>query len=147
MVILRSPVRSSAGCGLKVCTATISGPAMCSLWIFAFAALIVFSTPGSAASLTPEEAAGHVGENATVCGVVASTTYAAQAPTAPTFLNFGKPYPDQIFTAVILGSDRKKFGTPEISLRDKPVCVTGKIFLYQGAPEIALRDPRQLSER
>jgi micrococcal nuclease len=120
---------------------------MCSQRIFAFASLIVCSTAVHAASLTPEEAAGHVGENATVCGVVASATYAAQSPAAPTFLNFGKPYPNQIFTAVILGSDRKKFGTPEIALRDKPVCVTGKIFLYQGAPEIALRDPTQLSEK
>jgi hypothetical protein len=131
----------------KVCTATISGRAMYSLRTFAFAALIVCPSAAHAASLKPEEAAGHVGENATVCGVVASTRYAAQAPAAPTFLNFGKPYPNQIFTAVILGSDRKKFGAPEVSLRDKPVCVTGEIFLYQGAPEIALRDPAQLSER
>ena len=131
----------------RVCTATISGTAMCSQRIFAFALLVVCSTAVHAASLKPEEAAGHVGENATVCGVVASTRYAAQAPAAPTFLNFGKPYPNQIFTAVILGSDRKKFGAPEVSLRDKPVCVTGEIFLYQGAPEIALRDPAQLSER
>jgi hypothetical protein len=120
---------------------------MCSLRIFAFAAFI-FQTPGNAASpLIPEEAAGHVGETATVCGMVASTTYAAKAPAAPTFLNFGKPYPDQVFTAVILGSDRKKFGAPEISLRDKSICVTGKIFLYQGGPEIALQDPKQLSEK
>jgi DNA/RNA endonuclease YhcR with UshA esterase domain len=131
----------------KVCTVAISGAATCSLGIFAFAALIVCPTAGNAASLKPEEAAGHVGENVTVCGVVASTKYAAQAPTAPTFLNFGKPYPNQIFTAVILGSDRKKFGAPEISLRDKSVCVTGEIFLYQGTPEIALRDPTQFSER
>jgi hypothetical protein len=122
----------------KVCAAMISVTAMCSLDIFALA---------NAASLKPEEAAGHVGENATVCGVVASATYAAQVPTAPTLLNFGKPYPNQIFTAVIFGSDRKKFGTPEILLREKEVCVTGGIFLYHGEPEMILRDPKQLSEK
>jgi hypothetical protein len=133
--------------GSKICTATISGTAMRSLRIFAFAALIVCPTAARAASLTPEEAASHIGENATVCGVVASARYAAQAPTAPTFLNFGKPYPNQIFTVVILGSDRQKFGTPEISLREKQVCVTGGLFLYQGAPNMMLRDPKQLSEK
>jgi hypothetical protein len=133
--------------GAKARTATIARTAMRSRRIFAFALLAAGSTAVHAASLAPEEAAGHVGENVTVCGVVASATYAAQSPASPTFLNFGKPYPNQVFTAIILGSDRKKFGTPEIALRDKPVCVTGKIFLYQGAPEIALRDPAQLSEK
>jgi hypothetical protein len=49
--------------------------------------------------------------------------------------------------AVIFGSDRKKLGTPEMSLREKQVCVTGEIRLYQGKPQIILRDPKQLSER
>jgi hypothetical protein len=104
-------------------------------------------TISHAASLTPEEAANHIGESATVCGVVASATYAAQSPMAPTFLDLGKPYPKQIFTAVIFGIDRLKFGALEISMRDKSVCVTGEIFLYQGNPEMVLRDPVQLIER
>jgi hypothetical protein len=114
---------------------------------FAFAALIVWPLAVDAAPLSPEEAASHVGENATVCGLVASATYAAKAMAAPTFLDIGKPYPNQIFSAVILGSDRTKFGTPEISLREKQVCVTGEIFLFQGKPEIIVRDTKQLSDR
>jgi hypothetical protein len=80
-----------------------------------------------------------------VCGVVASATYAVQAPMAPTFLDIGQPYPNQVFSAIIFDNDRPKFGVPESSLRDKSVCVTGEIFLYQGTSEIILRDPRQLS--
>jgi hypothetical protein len=114
---------------------------------FAFAALIVWPLAVDAAPLNPEEAASHVGENATVCGLVASATYAAKAMAAPTFLDIGKPYPNQIFSAVILGSDRTKFGTPEISLREKQVCVTGEIFLFEGKPEIIVRDTKQLSDR
>jgi hypothetical protein len=109
------------------------------------AALIVWPLAAYAASLNPEEAASHVGENATVCGVVASATYAAQAMAAPTFLDLDKPYPNQVFSAVILGSDRTKFGTPEVSLREKQICVTGDIFLFQGKPEIIMRDTEQLS--
>jgi hypothetical protein len=66
---------------------------------------------------------------------------------APTFLDLDKPYPNQVFSAVILGSDRTKFGTPEVSLREKQICVTGDIFLFQGKPEIIMRDTEQLSDR
>jgi hypothetical protein len=120
---------------------------MRSLRIFAFAALIGYPCAAHAASLTPEEAASHVGESATVCGLVVATTYLPQAPQAPTFLDLGKPYPNQIFSAIIFGSDRPKFGAPETSMRDKPVCITGVIFLYDGKPRIVLRDPKQLSEK
>jgi hypothetical protein len=74
------------------------------------------------ASLNPEEAASYVGTNATVCGVIAQ----------PTFLDFSKPYPNEPFSALILGNDRAKFGAPEVSLLEKRVCVTGEIFLYEG---------------
>jgi DNA/RNA endonuclease YhcR with UshA esterase domain len=62
-------------------------------------------------------------------------------------LNLGKPYPNQVFTAVIWGSDRSKFGSPENSLNGKQVCVTGHIQLYRGKPEIVVRDTNQLSEK
>jgi hypothetical protein len=97
-------------------------------------------------TLTAEDAAKHVGENATVCGVVASAHYAARSAGQPTFLNLDRSYPNQIFVAVVFGNDRTKFGEPE-RLQGKQVCVTGSIQLYRGTPEIILRDPRQLEQR
>ena len=94
------------------------------LW-FLTVVLLVGRTTSYAASLTPDEAASHVGEIATVCGMIASTTYAAQAPMAPTFIDIGKPYPNQVFSAIIFDNDRPKSGLPESSLRNKSVCVTG----------------------
>ena len=44
------------------------------------------------------------------------------------------------------GHNREKFGTPETSLRDKRICVTGQISDYQGKPEIVLTDPSQLTQ-
>jgi hypothetical protein len=102
--------------------------------------------PTAAASLNPEDAASHIGETATVCGVVASAEFEADAPSQPTLLDLGKPYPNAIFTAVIYGDSRDKFGTPETSLPGKRICVTGKISDYQGKPEIVLTDPSQLTE-
>ena len=42
----------------------------------------------------------------TVCGIVASAHYAASSKGQPTFVNLDKPYPNQIFTVLIWGSDR-----------------------------------------
>ena len=110
-------------------------------------ALALWTVGARAATLAPEDAAKHVGENATICGLVASAKYAEQARGKPTFLDFGKPYPNAIFTALILGSDRAKFGTPEKVMQGKQVCVTGQIQLYQGKPQVILNDPKQLTEK
>lgn len=102
--------------------------------------------PASAADLQAADAAHHVGETATVCGAVASAKYDADLKSQPTFLDFEKPYPDQVFTVVIFGSDRAKFGAPESSLRGKRICVTGKIQDRNGLPQMILNDPKQLTQ-
>ncbi|MGA7223147.1 MAG: hypothetical protein WB621_19165 [Candidatus Acidiferrales bacterium] len=45
---------------------------------------------------------------------------------------------------MIWGSDREKFGTPEIEYKDLRVCVTGKITSYRGEPEIIAADRGQI---
>jgi len=54
------------------------------------------------------------------------------------------PYPNQIFTILIWGSDRDKFGNPETKFQNKRVCVTGVIKDYRGNPEIVADQPNQL---
>jgi hypothetical protein len=78
--------------------------------------------------------------------VVATTKFDAHLRSQPTFLDFEKPYPNEVFTAVIFGSDRAKFGTPETTFQGKRVCVTGQVRNYRGKPEIIVSDPSQLSE-
>jgi len=94
---------------------------------------------------TAAEAKDHVGETATVCGHVVSTRYAASTKGQPTFLNLDKPYPNQVFTAVIWGSNRSKFGKPEDDYKEKRVCVTGRIAEYRGKPEIVVDNPGQIA--
>jgi DNA/RNA endonuclease YhcR with UshA esterase domain len=106
--------------------------------IFALCAVVLIgSLPAIAAPISPEDAANHVGESATVCGIVVSAHYAARSRSQPTFLNFGRAYPAQIFTAVTFGSDRAKFGEPEKTLQGKRICVTGIIRLYRGRRNLA----------
>ena len=94
--------------------------------------------------LSTAEAKDHVGETATVCGNVVSTHYAVRSKGSPTFLNLDEPYPRQVFTILIWGSDRSKFGDPEAKFRDKKVCVTGLIKDYRGVPEIVVERPSQI---
>ena len=99
---------------------------------------------GQAKKLTTAEAKDHIGEQATVCGKVASTRYAATTRGKPTFLNLDKPYPSQLFTVLIWGDHREKFGSPEEMYRDKQICVTGKITEYRKAPEIVVSEPQNI---
>ncbi len=107
-------------------------------------ATIVCPPRVNAQTLTAAEAKKHIGEMATVCGKVVSTRYAARSQSQPTFLNLDEPYPRQIFTIVIWGSDRPKFGEPEATYRGKSVCVTGQIKEYKGVPEVLASEPEQI---
>jgi len=56
-------------------------------------------------SISAEQAREHVGQKMTVCGNVASTHYASTSRGNPTFINLDKPYPNQVFTVLIWGSE------------------------------------------
>lgn len=97
-----------------------------------------------AGRLTSAQAKNHIGERATVCGNVVSAHYAARTKGNPTFLNLDESYPKQIFTILIWGSDRSKFGDPENKYANKKVCVTGTIKDYKGVPEVVAEQPSQI---
>ena len=105
---------------------------------------IAFVAAAQSSQINPKEAKDHVGETATVCGKVASTHYAPGSKGQPTFLNLDEAYPHEIFTILIWGSDRPKFGSPEAKYKDARVCVTGKIASYRDVPEIVATDPNQI---
>jgi hypothetical protein len=96
---------------------------------------------------TAAEAKNHIGERATVCGNAVSTHYAARTKGSPTFLNLDEPYPRQVFTILIWGSDRPKFGDPEAKYANKKVCVTGLIKNYRAIPEVVVEQPSQIEIR
>ena len=73
-----------------------------------------------------------------------STRYADSTKGQPTFLNLDKPCPNQVFTVVIWGNNRSKFGAPENDYKGKKICVTGKITAYAGLPEIVADEPKQI---
>jgi len=119
--------------------------------IFAAIGVIVLALGGLSGAqevIKAGEAGAHVGKHRTVCGQVASATFAVQSRRQPTFLNLDRPYPNQIFTVVIWGQDRPKFRTaPEKLYSGKQICVSGVIDTYKGVPQIVVNEPSQISLR
>jgi micrococcal nuclease len=110
---------------------------------FVIAILIAAPLVSTADTISSAQAKDHIGEAATVCGMVADARY-LETGSHVTFLNFDKPYPEQTFTAFLPAENRSKFGTPEKEYKGREICVTGKIQEYRGNPEIVLTDPQQI---
>jgi DNA/RNA endonuclease YhcR with UshA esterase domain len=111
-------------------------------------ALSLWAVSAGAVTVTPADAMDRVGHAAKVCGVVASANYAADTRAHPTFLtlvNPGQSNPAGALTAVIYGTDRAKFGDPEVTLPGQRLCVTGFVSYFRQRPEMILSDPSQLS--
>lgn len=114
---------------------------------FAVAAFVMATVMVAAdqPTISAGDAQQHIGEQARVCGVVASTRFSARTRGEPTFLNLDKPYPDQVFTILIWGENRAKFGAPENRYLHKRICASGLIKEYRGTPEIIASDPSQIN--
>jgi DNA/RNA endonuclease YhcR with UshA esterase domain len=84
------------------------------------------------------------GKTITVCSKVQST-YVTKGEKKTTYLNFGQPYPNTTFTVVIFEADLPNFKyTPSDFLKEKNVCITGKVKIYKGKPEIIVNKEDQI---
>jgi hypothetical protein len=92
------------------------------------------------AVISDTDAAAHIGEMATVQGLVANVYTSSKGNV---FLNFEYPYPNEVFSGVIFSSSVAQFGDLTV-YQGKQVQVTGQIRLYKGKPEIILESPDQL---
>lgn len=93
-----------------------------------------------------EQANRYYGKEIWVCGVVASVSRLAYGRI---FLNFGRPYPNQVFTVMIDEKYTSAFDSRlgprwENKLQGRWVCVYGLVKEYQGKPEILPTDPGQI---
>ena len=104
----------------------------------------VASAPQAGDPLDPSDAVNHIGEEATVCGEVSGAKYSDHRKRKPTFIDFGPPHPNQLFTALIWGEYREKFDYVPESLLGKTICVSGTITEHKGRPEIKVTEPSQI---
>jgi DNA/RNA endonuclease YhcR with UshA esterase domain len=98
-----------------------------------------------AGAISWSNARAYVGNITTVKGRVVETYYARSSNGQPTFLDLGVGYPDpRRFTAIIWGTDRVMFGSPERRFYGRTICVRGLIKMYAGRPEMSVRSPSQI---
>jgi len=84
------------------------------------------------------------GKEITVCAKV-TDTYISKTNEGTSFINFGKPYPKSTFTVVIFEADLANFKyNPSVYLKNKNVCITGKVKIYKGKPEIIATKEEQI---
>lgn len=76
---------------------------------------------------------GFVGKNVTVCTNVSG----GKAFEKVTLLNLGAKYPNSQLTIAIFSKDAANFASEPLAMYNhKNICVTGKVELYKGKPEI-----------
>ena len=94
-----------------------------------------------------EDAGNHVGDTVKICSKIFGGKFLESSKDTPTFLNAGGNYPNAPLTLVIWGDARKQFANkPEEYYAGKTVCVTGKIELYRGKPQIVISNESQIRE-
>jgi hypothetical protein len=104
------------------------------------ASLMILAAPAIAATITPDNAGKHVGETATVEGVVADVH---AAPNGMILLDLGGRYPDNKFVALIF-PDRTTAFAHLSGYIGSHVQISGAIQMYHGKPEITLSNEGQI---
>lgn len=93
-----------------------------------------------------EDIGKHIGDSVHVCGKVFSARYFENGKNAPTLLNVGAAYPNQLFTVVIYSDVRTQFATaPETGFKDQTICINGKVEMFRDKPQIIIHDAKQIS--
>jgi hypothetical protein len=105
--------------------------------------LLLVAAPAFAADIAAKDAAAHIGQLATVVGVVDNVH---QSRSNMIFIDIGGAYPNNAFSAVVLAKDVGKFPNL-LPLKGKRVGISGKIEIYRNKPEIVLQRADQLKMR
>jgi len=112
--------------------------------LFTFFTLVFIANVSLSQTVPVDSVKYYEGKTITVCSKVLDT-YEAKQGEKTTFLNFGKPYPNSTFTAVIFEADLSKFKyTPSVYLKGKYVCITGKVKIFKGKTEIIVTSEEQI---
>jgi hypothetical protein len=111
--------------------------------------MISFSTGlENSIEIPPGEAKKHVGEKVKVCGKVVDTRF-AETPAKQTVISMGGGSSNQSLTVIINLEDRKNFSyKPEQFLKNKTVCISGKVVENNGRTELIVyrQDDIQIDE-
>lgn len=106
--------------------------------------LALFIAAPAMAAINSEDAAQHVGETQTVCGTVAQVAYLSKGVA----INIGAQYPLQHINGFVWNGKAVNVNAGVggfDNLIGKDICMSGRIVLYKGRPEIIINTPGQIS--
>ncbi len=112
-----------------------------------FITLLFISTTNFLFSQTVsvDSLAYYEGQKVTVCAKVEGV-FISQKAKKTIFINFGKPFPNQKFVVVIFEKDLANFSyDPGVFLKEKSLCITGIIKMFNGKPEIIATKEEQIA--
>ena len=113
--------------------------------IMLFAFLLFASSSFAQREVKLEEINNYIGDSVQVRGFIKDVRFLESAKNSPTFISFGKAYPDQTLTVVIWGDIRKKIHyVPTQKDFLKFAIVTGRVELEEGVPQIIITTGDQL---
>jgi hypothetical protein len=115
--------------------------ARCLAFVIISQAILAIGQAQIAAVVPANEAAAHIGQYATVEGVVAKVF---TSKSGNTFLNIGAASPNQTFTGWIPNSSPVKDSAALDGIEGKHVKITGRIEMYKLKPEIRINAAEQL---
>ncbi len=94
------------------------------------------------------EAKNHPGETVKICTKIYGGKSIANSLDTLTLLDVGKPYPDAPLRLVIKGNAQREFTGDIVKYyKGMDVCISGKIELYKGKPEIVITDKAMIFEQ
>jgi DNA/RNA endonuclease YhcR with UshA esterase domain len=105
------------------------------LVVICYAAFLASAHDQTTTIIPATEAAAHIGEYATVEGVVEKIF---TSKSGNTFLNIGAAYPNQTFTGWTPPASPVNKSPMLSGIEGKRVKVTGRIEMYKGKPEIRI---------
>lgn len=112
--------------------------------------LLIFSLCGATSAqehLNEADLTQYVNKQVRYCDYVYGS-HVTQGEKPVILLNLGADYPDAKLVVAIFNNDWKNFNyKPEEFLKDKQICVMGKLVLYKGKPEIIVNGPKQIEVR
>lgn len=107
--------------------------------MFSFLIIAMSATTYAQKEINVADAAKHKGDSVTICTKIFGARYFENGKGAPTLLNAGASYPDSPLTVVVFGESRSAFThKPETFYTDKNICVTGRITIFKGKPQIVV---------
>ena len=108
-------------------------------------AIVIYScNMWSQNTVSADSLAYYEGQFIRVCATVTGT-HVSTGKSETTFINFGEPFPNNSFSLVIFHKDAETFSyKPAEFLKNKNICITGRVKMFKGKPEIIINNEKQI---